>query len=239
MERGYIKLYRSIESNDLFIRDKTSLLVFIYILISADWKTGELKTGRKVLAAKCNLNPSTTYASLKRLQKMNMISMRSNNQMTTIYICNWRKYQMDDNNGVNAQSIENDTIQEVRSKKNKNNTYVEAQGAYDRYIKSFNKNPNTYKLTPKRKAKLQARLKDVGEEILFKAIDNVSRSAFHNGDNDRGWKADLDWIIKSYEQVERLANIEVKGFNENEPITNIDLSTAGLSPEEVKQMEGR
>ena len=46
---------------------------------------------------------------------------------------------------------------------------------------------------------------DSGVELLEQAISNTSRSPFHNGDNDRGWTADLDFIIRSYEQVERLA----------------------------------
>ena len=63
------------------------------------------------------------------------------------------------------------------------------------------------KLTDKRKQKIRARLKDAGMDMLLKAITNTSQSAFHTGDNDRGWSADLDYIVRSYEHVEKLANI--------------------------------
>ena len=90
-----------------------------------------------------------------------------------------------------------------------NTNNVEIQSIYDFFISSFNKNPNQYKLTRSRKQKISARLKDAGADMLMKAIKNTAGSEFHNGDNDRGWVADLDFIIRSYEQVERLSNINL------------------------------
>ena len=46
--------------------------------------------------------------------------------------------------------------------------------------------------------------------MLAKAIENTSKSEFHQGDNDRGWTADLDYITRSYENVEKLAALETK-----------------------------
>lgn len=86
---------------------------------------------------------------------------------------------------------------------------VEVQRTYDLFIEKFDKNPNTFKLTPKRQKKIKARLKDCGETMLRQAIENTAKNEFYRGKNDRGWKADLDFIIRSYEQVERLANMEV------------------------------
>lgn len=86
---------------------------------------------------------------------------------------------------------------------------VEVQRTYDLFIEKFDKNPNTFKLTPKRQKKIKARLKDCGETMLREAIENTAKNEFYRGKNDRGWKADLDFIIRSYEQVERLANMEV------------------------------
>jgi hypothetical protein len=74
---------------------------------------------------------------------------------------------------------------------------------YDHFVVVFDRNPNTYKLTDKRKQKLRARLRDAGYEMLTAAIDHVGSEPFYRGDNDRGWQADLDFIIRSYEQVER------------------------------------
>ena len=97
-------------------------------------------------------------------------------------------------------------------KNNQYNNNVEIQRIYDFYILKFNKNPLQYKLTPNRKLKLKQRLKDAGVEMLKKAINNTSQSAFHRGDNDRGWQADLDFIIRNYEQVERLSSLQIKKY---------------------------
>ena len=78
---------------------------------------------------------------------------------------------------------------------------------YNLYLKQFNKNPTLYKLTLKRKKKISDRLKDAGEEMLQKAIINASQDKFYSGDNDRGWTADLDYITRSYENVEKLAGL--------------------------------
>ena len=105
------------------------------------------------------------------------------------------------NTNKNVKNVKNERII-------KSNDLVKTQSVYDLFIKLFDKNPNTYKLTDKRKLKIKQRLKDAGYEMLTKAIKNTAESDFHRGDNTRGWKADLDFILRSYEQVERLSQID-------------------------------
>lgn len=76
------------------------------------------------------------------------------------------------------------------------------------WCQRFAKDQKRYKLTKKRIAKIEARLKDAGAEMLKKAIDNASQDYFYRGDNDRGWIADIDYITRSYEIVEKLANLQ-------------------------------
>ncbi len=92
------------------------------------------------------------------------------------------------------------------------------QEIYDLFIKCFEKNTKQYKLTPLRKQKIKCRLEDAGEEMLRLAITNTSKSAWHRGDNDRKWEADFDFIIRSYEQVEKLANMNVRESNKGKVI---------------------
>ena len=65
-----------------------------------------------------------------------------------------------------------------------------------------------YKLTEKRRSAIATRLNDAGYEMLVRAIANLSRSPWHrDGENDRGWKADLaGFLCRSYEKVEEWAN---------------------------------
>ena len=51
------------------------------------------------------------------------------------------------------------------------------------------------KLSDKRKAKLKARLDELGEDKIIQAIDKIKESSFLRGENDRHWKVDFDWLI--------------------------------------------
>jgi hypothetical protein len=59
------------------------------------------------------------------------------------------------------------------------------------------------KLNTQRQAHLRARVKENGEEAVLQAIRNVSGSKFHCGENDRGWKINLGWMLKSAENFDK------------------------------------
>lgn len=57
--------------------------------------------------------------------------------------------------------------------------------------------PKISKLTPARKQRLKARIKEFPEiESWATAFKNIERSAFLRGDNDRGWKANFDFLLQ-------------------------------------------
>jgi hypothetical protein len=214
---GWIKLHRKILDNELLKTDHKARNLFVILLLIAD-RNGQWSGGRYQLAALSGIKPETLYKKLKRLQNEHQVNIKTNNKYSTISICNWGVYQGKVEHQIEQQMTTERTTDE-HSYKNKNenkkeNNIVETQSVYDMYIKLFNKNPNTYKLTSKRKAKIQSRLRDAGKEMLEMAILNTSKSNFHRGDNDRGWQADLDFIIRSYEQVEKLATFNPKDSSE-------------------------
>lgn len=214
MNNGWIKLHRKILDNEHLANDNTACLLFIKLLLVTNKKTGTYTTGRYKLSLLSNEKPTTIYKALKRLQKWGIIEVSSNNKMTSIRICNYEEYQEQSNNKVTTkgqQSNNKVTLNKKEELRKKNNNYVvelqkQSRQIYEYYIELFQKNPKQYKLTPARKKKLGIRIKQNGEEQIKKAIDFCANSPFHQGDNDRGWTADLDFIIRSQEQVEKLAN---------------------------------
>lgn len=215
MNKGWVKLHRRLLDNSMFKRDHSAMILFIAILLLADKNSGSYECGRFQLATIIGLNPNTTYKALKRLEKAKIVTLASNNKYTVVNICNWRTYQADSNiksnNKVTTDEQQSNTKQELRIKnKEYNNVQLAEQieRIYDLFLEKFSKNPNQLKLTPQRKIKIKARIKDCGFEMLSKAIVNTSNSSFHMGDNARGWKADIDWILKSYEQVEKLSLLQ-------------------------------
>lgn len=91
------------------------------------------------------------------------------------------------------------------AQKDKNDEKEEVDNIFNLWLSCFGLSGR--KLTPGRQAKIKRRLKDCGKEQLELAIRNASQDYFYRGDNDRGWQADIDYICRSAEIVERLANM--------------------------------
>jgi uncharacterized protein YdaU (DUF1376 family) len=56
--------------------------------------------------------------------------------------------------------------------------------------------PRIAKMTGDRERKLRARLKDSTLEEWLRAFSALERSAFCRGENDRGWRADFDFLLQ-------------------------------------------
>lgn len=216
---GWIPLWRKVLNNEVWQFHPQAWKVYEALLLLCDQKTGVWTGGRKRLSGVVNLSESATYRSLQLLRKKEMILVENvNNRYSKISICKMGDYRtISDNKSHNDRTTTEqrpNTITRIKNKElrkvYKSDDLVKTQSVYDLFIKLFEKNPNTYKLTDKRKLKIKARLKDAGYEMLAKAIENTSKSEFHRGDNDRGWTADLDYITRSYENVEKLAALETK-----------------------------
>lgn len=85
---------------------------------------------------------------------------------------------------------------------------------YRYYLICFKRTQNQVKLTDTRKSKILARLKSYSLEEVIQAVKNTSRSPWHLGQNNTGWKANLDFIIRSDEQIEKLRDLSPKREDE-------------------------
>lgn len=56
--------------------------------------------------------------------------------------------------------------------------------------------PKVQLVNDTRKKAIKARIKDVGIEKVMEVIKMTGESSFLNGENDRNWSADFDWIMK-------------------------------------------
>lgn len=222
MMNGWIKWHLQTLDNDVFLYDPTAWRIFEYLCLMAykNRPQGCVVTGRDKIANTLGGNSSTVYKALKRLESNNMIEVSVTGRRSVINICNWDKFQANgntsSNNSVTTKEQQSNPLNKNKIKNKNISTNVDKsksddiQRLYDLFIQLFGRNENQYKLTVKRKAKLSTRLNDAGFEMVEQAIRKMADSPFHRGDNDRGWQADLDWIIKSYEQVERLSQHTVK-----------------------------
>ncbi len=130
MNNGWIKLYRKSKDNPL-TRDFIAWGIFTWIMLTVDRERGEMKIGRFWASEYFNLNPSTFYKALKRLEKKyKVVTLISNNKYTTIRLLNWAKYQSNEevvtqssNNKVTTKEQQSNTLQEYKNIRIKEERY--------------------------------------------------------------------------------------------------------------------
>lgn len=73
----------------------------------------------------------------------------------------------------------------------------------DKFNSLFN---SSYRVTTGRTKSLSLRLGTYTEEEIIQAVENMAQDSFYQGKNDRGWKADPDFLLRSDEQIDRWLN---------------------------------
>lgn len=92
--------------------------------------------------------------------------------------------------------------------------------------------PKVSKITPQRAAKIKARSKDRSFEEWEHLFEGMDQTPFLCGKNDRGWRADFDWIMRNPENALRV--IEGK-YSGTKPPASSGLSALAT----LRQKEGR
>lgn len=134
---SYIKLFRKLLKSPIFENEK-ALKIWIWCLLKAthtdrqqlvgqqivDLKKGDFVFGRNKASEELKMNESTIYKYIKLLEKLQMISIKSNNKFSVVSIEKWEEYQIDDlknNNKVTTKEQQSNTNKNV---KNVNNIYT-------------------------------------------------------------------------------------------------------------------
>ena len=107
--------------------------------------------------------------------------------------------------GIDEKSKENNT-----STNNTNNNTIKntiTSNEVSQIIEYFNSLFSTkFRVTPERSKKIKLRLKTYSLDEIKLAINNLSKSKFHNGENDRGWRATIDFITRNDEKIDEFLN---------------------------------
>ncbi len=93
------------------------------------------------------------------------------------------------------QSI--DSINKQYNKEQVNKDIVNFSAVVEYYHTKCPNLPKVKKLTDARKKLITARFEEHGREEIGEVIEKASKSEFLNGNSDRGWKANFDWIFKA------------------------------------------
>lgn len=216
MDNGWIKLHRKLLDSEIFA-SQIGLKIWLWSLMKASHKKrfipirigkgettvavekGSFIFGRNSASRELNINGSTVYKWMQKLQDMGMISIESNNQYSIITICNYVDYQKNEKDEVTAigQPLDNqvtatqqprDTYKKVKNvEKVKNNTpifskektiatpvkilHVDVEEVYKKYpTKCLIRGASTGK-GAKDKTKIKALLKQYSKNELLETIE--------------------------------------------------------------------
>jgi len=115
---------------------------------------------------------------------------------------NTTEEQQRNNQGTTEEQPRN-TNKNVKNVKNDKKKEIEESVPYDEIRNLFNEIceslPKVRSITQKRKPHIKARWEQFNKDMsVFKdAFNKLERSSFCTGSNERGWKANFDWLIKN------------------------------------------
>ncbi len=225
MNGGYIALHRKILDWEWY-DDINVRVLFFHILLKAnfenkEWRGKNIKRGQFItsishLAKETGLTVMQVRTSLDKLKTTHEITHEGTRNFSVITVNNYDTYQ-----GINTrnsrqvtfkQHTGNTRVTTTNNEKNENNEKkdnisVLPANAVSTYLHSFNDlMGREFQITPGRVTKLKMRLKTYTIEQILQALRNMASDKFYKGDNDRGWSADPDFLIRSDEQIDKFLN---------------------------------
>ena len=130
-DKSYIKLFRKLLNSPIFENEK-ALKIWIWCLLKATHKErlllvgqqevnlekGQFVFGRKKASEELKMSESTIYKYIKLLEKLQMISVNSNNKFSVITVEKWEEYQVEelkDNNKVTTKEQQSNTNKNIKN----------------------------------------------------------------------------------------------------------------------------
>jgi len=178
-----------------------------------DLTRGQLAFATRFMAQRWGWSEARVRRFLARLKIDAMIDAQTDAQTTLITICNYDAYQFSKSDSDaqtdaprDAQSTrarrkeeeDNNRSSSLRSEDSpselESSDVEEALSGYLAMAKSVGL-PTVRSLTPARRKKLSAIIRQHGLPVWAEALAKVAASPFCIGQNDRGWRVDLDFML--------------------------------------------
>ena len=222
MDKGYILVSRNLLESDVFASQKL-LKIWIWCLCKANFKDktiplkvgkgetivnikrGSFLFGRNKAEDELFIDGSTIYKSIKKLEEMDMINIKSNNQYSIITINNYDTYQ--DNKTYKVTTKEQPSNNQVTSKEQPSNTTNTLTN--DKNVNNEKKVNRTNKFVP-------PTLLEVEGYFLENGYTSESGKKAFNYYNVASWKDSTGKQVKNWKQ--KMQSVWFKDENKIEPI---------------------
>ena len=198
---------------------------WVWMICEAAWKPRQKRVGKVVvelqrgqlaasirfMAEAFSWHRNKVDRLLKRLEKCNLIRVESGTGVNVITLCKYNEYQLSPKSSGTAAGQQRDSSGTNDNKGNKGNKVIEEEPigslsssddvmiAFDAYNQLAEEIgwPIARVLSKPRRASLKARLADAGGiDGWHCALEKARASPLCNGRNNRGWKADLDFLLQ-------------------------------------------
>ena len=221
---GWICLHRALLDWEWY-SDINVTRLFIHCLLKANHKPGNWQgkaiprgsfiTGRSSMAKETGLTEQQIRTAITKLKSTNEITITSTNKNSLVTLINYGLYQ-DAGQSSTSKTTDKSTNEQptnnqpstTNNNNNNNNKLSESKipvCQHEKIIEIYHEVlPELPKVIPHlwggvRKKNLNARWKEYPkhQELDFWRwyFGLVRKSSFHMGENDRGWQADLGWLV--------------------------------------------
>lgn len=227
MQNGYIFLHRKLLDSPVF-SSELGLKVWIWCLLKSSFQERDIYIGRQKVhlepgqfiygrisaSEQLGIAESTVRNWMSILEKDSYIDIKATNKYSIISIKNWEHYQKKDSRKTTDRQTDDEQMDtNNKDKKVKNDKNINI------YMSEFNKLfERQFRVTAGRTRKLKTRLETYSMDQILKSLENLSKSPFHRGVNDRGWQADPDFLIRNDEQIDKWLN---KDMNEAKQLSKL------------------
>lgn len=184
-DKSYIKLFRKLLNSPIFENEK-ALKIWIWCLLKATHKErlllvgqqevnlekGQFVFGRKKASEELKMSESTIYKYIKLLEKLQIISINSNNKFSIVTVEKWEEYQNEELKDNNKR-----TTKEQQSNTNKNvkNIYLYLFNKYKERIEKENANKKISLITECQNSSEYALLTTEEQDKLFYDLMSIDK----------------------------------------------------------------
>lgn len=184
-DKSYIKLFRKILNSPIFENEK-ALKIWIWCLVKATHKKreqlvgkqivhlekGQFVTGRKKASEELKMNDRTIYDYFKLLEKLQMISINSNNKFSIVTVEKWEDYQVEE---LKIQQQDNNNATTTQHKQECKEIYFILFNKYKEQIEKENANRKIGIITECQNSKEYANLTQEEQEKLFYDLMSIDK----------------------------------------------------------------
>lgn len=216
-----VKFYQNITEWKWF-RIPEMVQLIVYFVCKADHEPyyaygvlvdrGQVMASRKEIVDELQMSESVFRTCMSRFIKDGYLSTQTQNlRKMIVSVTNYQRYIVDDtqpqnkanNDDVNAskslfaEEKNESTTTEVKPVALKKKEDVDCDFIVKLYHSCCPSLPKVLKLTDKRKSKIRVRFEEMkySYETMQALFEKSEASYFLRGDNNRGWKADFDWLF--------------------------------------------